>query len=700
MNQIENVHSIKKTVSTSIATLTLGLLTALVLTILLNGYVDLKSTFSNLSAVENYNVGLLANVASANTVIDKWHPGIYAKVEDWQLQNPAQMEKVYQDLAATPALRGIKIEVKWGKYETRDVSTGISTYNFSQIENILSRLETMDNKHLIIIIPWREFKSTVGASEVLPNDMRNGQMWSDDPTWEHMDYDYMWAYKMENQPGKYAYNFKLWDTELKSRFEAFLGALANTLDSHPNFNHITMTESATGEPIIPFVEGESSDLQYAGQVDVMRAMKRHFVNSYVIATLNYSRPFVASAMPMVENEGFGLGTPNSNKHRGLNATSTPPGILTYFPLLSGKVILAPEIQGDDLMSTYGPGSATDNPPYDYLYKRVRDDLKANYVVIQRNMPYWYGSTTASIPSMLEFLQTYPDIVNDPTGAGGLDHAKPSMLDFDVPPPPLPTPDLSFNASPTEVYSGDSAVLSWSATNSTACEASGSWSGAKSLEGNESMNNIASASTYSLTCTGAGGFVTKEVSVGIKADTVPPSIPNNLSYINVSTDSVTLNWSVATDNIAVTGYNIYRDGVKINTLTDTTFTDSALTSGSSYTYTVTALDGAGNESGQSASVNVTTTAVAPFEISSYGATNLTRNSATINVSLSKIGNVTIKYSRISSNLNLTKSSVSLKKDHAIALSSLDKDKTYYYQIVATNESGNTTTSPVASFKTRK
>jgi hypothetical protein len=698
MNQIENVHSLNKSVSTYVVALTLSLLTALVLTVVLGGYVDLKSTFAKLSDVENYNVGLLANVASADTVvIDKWHPGIYAKIEDWQLQNPKQMEMVYQELADTPQLRGIKVIAKWGRYETYSTTTNTSTYDFSQIDAILAKLATLDNKHLILAVPWREFKSSLGASEVLPNDLRGGQLWSDDPDWVHTDYDYMWAYKMSNKPGQYAYNLKLWDPVVKSRLDAFLAALAQHVDGNPNFNHITATESSIGNPVIPFVAGEGTELQEDGQIEVLRMMKRHFVNSYVIPDFNYSRQHVADSIPILVAEGMGLGTSDSNYGTGLNTTSTPPGILTYFPTLSGQIILAPEIQsGNYISSSYDSGSVADYPSYESLYKRVRDDLKANYVVMQRNFPFWLGNATTT--SVLSFLQTYPDIVNDTTGAGGLNHIKPAMLNVDVPPPIAP--DLSFNASPTEVYSGDSAVLSWSATNSTACEALGSWSGTKSLEGIELINNVASTSSYSLTCTGTGGSVTKEVSIVVKADTVPPSIPNNLSYINVNTDSVTLNWSVATDNIAVAGYNLYRDGVKINTLTDTTFTDSALTSGSSYTYTVTALDGAGNESGHSTSVSVTTTAVAPFEISSYSATNLTRNSATINVSLSMIGNVTIKYSRISSNLNLTKSSFSLKKDHAIALGSLDKDKTYYYQIVATDESGNTVTSPVASFKTRK
>ncbi len=699
MNQIENIHSIKKPVSTPIATLTLGLLTALVLTTVLNGYVDLKSIFNKLSAVENYNVSLSANLANANTVtVDKWHPGIYAKIEDWQLQNPKQMEMVYQELADTPQLRGIKVIAKWGRYETYSTTTNTSTYDFSQIDAILAKLATLDNKHLILAVPWREFKSSLGASEVLPNDLRGGQLWSEDPDWIHTDYDYMWAYKMSNKPGQYAYNLKLWDPVVKSRLDAFLAALAQHVDGNPNFNHITATESSIGNPVIPFVTGEGTELQEDGQIEVLRMMKRHFVDSYVIPDFNYSRQHVADSIPILVAEGMGLGTSDSNYGTGLNTTSTPPGILTYFPTLSGQIILAPEIQsGNYISSSYDSGSVADYPSYESLYKRVRDDLKANYVVMQRNFPFWLGNATTT--SVLSFLQTYPDIVNDPTGAGGLDHLKPAMLNTEVP-PPLPMPDLSFNASPTEVLSGESAVLTWSATNSTACEATGVWSGTKSLEGTESVNNISSASTFSLTCSGDNGSVTKDVTVGIRADTELPSSPSDLSYINVGTDSVTLNWSSATDNIAVAGYNIYRDGVKINTVTDITYTDSSLSSGNTYTYTVTAIDGAGNESVPSSSVSATTVVVVPFEISSYSATNVTRNSAIVNVALSKIGSVTIKYSRISNNLSLTKNSIDLKTSHTVSLSGLDKDKTYYYQIIATDEAGNTLTSPTATFRTRK
>jgi hypothetical protein len=155
-------------------------------------------------------------------------------------------------------------------------------------------------------------------------------------------------------------------------------------------------------------------------------MKKYFVHSLVIPAFNFTRPHLANnVIPLLEKEGIGLGSPNSNKHPALvrpESAGGYPGVLTYYPKLSGKVVLAPEIQGDDYRHTYGPGSPVDNPSYEYLYRRVRDDLKANYTVLQRNTPYWLGN--ASTPSMLKFIQTYPPIVNDPTGAGGLNSQRP------------------------------------------------------------------------------------------------------------------------------------------------------------------------------------------------------------------------------------------------------------------------------------
>lgn len=69
----------------------------------------------------------------------------------------------------------------------------------------------------------------------------------------------------------------------------------------------------------------------------------------------------------------------------------------------------------------------------------------------------------------------------------------------------------------------------------------------------------------------------------------------------------LNWSASTDNVGVTGYNIYRNGVKVGTSPTNSFTDTGLTPSTSYNYVVKAFDAAGNESGASNTVTVTTLA---------------------------------------------------------------------------------------------
>lgn len=69
----------------------------------------------------------------------------------------------------------------------------------------------------------------------------------------------------------------------------------------------------------------------------------------------------------------------------------------------------------------------------------------------------------------------------------------------------------------------------------------------------------------------------------------------------------LNWSSSTDNIGVTGYNIYRGGVLVGTSPTNSFIDTGLTPSTTYSYVVKAFDAAGNESGASNSINVTTLA---------------------------------------------------------------------------------------------
>ena len=89
------------------------------------------------------------------------------------------------------------------------------------------------------------------------------------------------------------------------------------------------------------------------------------------------------------------------------------------------------------------------------------------------------------------------------------------------------------------------------------------------------------------------------------DTTAPSVPLNLKSSNVTVSSIGLTWDASTDNKAVAGYEVFRDGTKVVSTPNTYFTDSNLKDSTTYTYNVLALDTAGNRSAQSEALSVKT-----------------------------------------------------------------------------------------------
>ncbi|MDH5516269.1 MAG: right-handed parallel beta-helix repeat-containing protein [Gammaproteobacteria bacterium] len=91
----------------------------------------------------------------------------------------------------------------------------------------------------------------------------------------------------------------------------------------------------------------------------------------------------------------------------------------------------------------------------------------------------------------------------------------------------------------------------------------------------------------------------------QTDTLAPSVPLDLIALDVSATSVQIQWTVSTDNIAVTDYYVYRDSIQIGSLTNTTFIDDTLEANTLYEYSVAAADAALNVSNKSASLIITT-----------------------------------------------------------------------------------------------
>lgn len=93
------------------------------------------------------------------------------------------------------------------------------------------------------------------------------------------------------------------------------------------------------------------------------------------------------------------------------------------------------------------------------------------------------------------------------------------------------------------------------------------------------------------------------------DTQAPTAPSALTTTAKTTNSVSLAWNASTDNVSVTGYRIYNGSTLTGSVSGTTlaYNVTGLAANTAYTFSVKAIDNAGNESSASNSLSVTTNA---------------------------------------------------------------------------------------------
>ncbi|NEW07654.1 chitin-binding protein [Paenibacillus sp. SYP-B3998] len=124
--------------------------------------------------------------------------------------------------------------------------------------------------------------------------------------------------------------------------------------------------------------------------------------------------------------------------------------------------------------------------------------------------------------------------------------------------------------------------------------------------------------------------------GTPGDTTAPTAPTNLTSSNVAATSATLTWGAATDNVAVSGYKIYNGTNLVATTangTTLTYNLTGLTANTLYTYTLRAIDAAGNTSVASNAVTFTTLSLpvdntAPTAPTNLSSSNVAATSATL------------------------------------------------------------------------
>ena len=175
------------------------------------------------------------------------------------------------------------------------------------------------------------------------------------------------------------------------------------------------------------------------------------------------------------------------------------------------------------------------------------------------------------------------------------------------------------------------------------------------------------------------------------DNVPPSVPTGLATTLVTQNQVDLTWNASSDNVGVTSYTIYRDGAVRGTVngTTTTFQDNTVSPNTTYAYRVAAFDAAGNNSGQSEVLPVTTPPVPqdtepPSIPANFRTTNITHLAVDLawDASTDNVGVTSYTIYRDGNLLTSVNGSTMTYKDSAVT-----PDTSYSYTIEASDAAGN-------------
>ncbi|MBB6091981.1 chitodextrinase [Povalibacter uvarum] len=169
------------------------------------------------------------------------------------------------------------------------------------------------------------------------------------------------------------------------------------------------------------------------------------------------------------------------------------------------------------------------------------------------------------------------------------------------------------------------------------------------------------------------------------DATAPTVPTGLAGSAPSSTQVNLSWTASTDNVAVAGYRIYRNGSLLVSTGQTSYTDSTVSGTVAYSYTVAAYDAVGNLSGQSAARNVTTPdSIAPSVPTGLSATPASQTQINLSWSPSTdTGGSGLSGYRIYRNGSLIGTSAT----NSYSNSSLTPATTYSYSVAAYDAAGN-------------
>lgn len=174
-----------------------------------------------------------------------------------------------------------------------------------------------------------------------------------------------------------------------------------------------------------------------------------------------------------------------------------------------------------------------------------------------------------------------------------------------------------------------------------------------------------------------------------ADTVAPTAATNLTVTGTTSSTVSLSWTAATDNVAVTSYDIYMNSVLKTSVSSSnlTATITGLTASTTYSFYVIAKDAAVNSSPASNTANGTTTIAIPDTEIPTTPTNLA-------VTGSSSSTVSLSWTASTDNVGVTSYDVyvnsvfkSTVSGTTALVNGLTPSTTYSFYVVAKDAAGN-------------
>jgi chitodextrinase len=184
---------------------------------------------------------------------------------------------------------------------------------------------------------------------------------------------------------------------------------------------------------------------------------------------------------------------------------------------------------------------------------------------------------------------------------------------------------------------------------------------------------------------------------LTGDKTAPTAPTGLTATPGDT-TVGLSWSAAADNVAVANYRVYRGGVLAASPPGTSYTDFGLTDGTQYSYTVSAVDAAGNESARSTAVTATPTGGTPDTTAPTvpGTPTATAGNAQATVSFTAAtDNVAVTGYRVYYSADGYATAVATGSASPITVTSLTNGTAYTFEVAAYDAAGNQSAKTAAS-----